>query len=390
MKNWIQRKDEVKLACISTAQVPSTRANSIQVMKVCQALVQNGDEVTLYIPGEVPPGWQDLAGLYGLTAPFRIVMLKSRPFMRRMDFSLGALRLARRWGAELVYTRMLWVALLAGLRGVPVVLELHDLPTGNFGPIIYKYVLRSRSLKLVVYITSALKQLADERFGVKAREGEYIIAPDGVDLERYQSLPDPAAARKQQGLEEALTAVYSGGFYPGRGLELMQQLALSFPQVHFLWLGGTEEQVSNWRARLQDAGVNNVRLTGFIPNSQLPLYQAAADILLMPYSRSFSGSGGGDIGAVSSPMKLFEYMAASRCILASDLPVLREVLDERHAAFYQPEDFSDLCEKFAELLSDKARREKLAAAAREAVGAYDWKTRMGGIMRVIKTSINNN
>ena len=379
----------MKVACISTAQVPSTRANSIQVMKVCQALVQNGDEVTLYVPGSEPPRWQELADLYGLEQPFNIVTLAPRPFLRRLDFSLTGIRRARRWGAELVYTRMLWVALLAGLRALPFVLELHDLPTGTFGPLIYRLILRLKTPKLVVYITAALKTLIDERFGAGDRQGECVIAPDGVDLERYEALPDPAAARKKLGLEEALSAAYSGGFYAGRGLELMQRLAQVFPQVRFLWIGGSGEQVEAWRARLGEAGLQNIVLTGFIPNSQLPLYQAAADILLMPYSRTFGGSGGGDISAISSPMKLFEYMAAGRCILASDLPVLREVLSEQTAAFFEPENFSDLCDKFAELLSNTTRREKLASAARGAVKAYSWKTRMAGIMRVIKISMSN-
>ncbi len=378
----------MKIACITTAQVPSTRANSLQVMKVCQALVQIGHDVNLYVPGEVPPDWQELAVLYGLVEPFTLVPLRSRRLLRRLDFTLASLRRARRWGADLVYTRMLWVALLAGVIGIPAVLELHDLPTGHFGPIIYRGFLRSRKPKLSVYITAALKQLTDSTFKVQAREGEFIIAPDGVDLERYQALPEPAQARKQLGLEEALTAAYSGGFYTGRGLELMQRVALVFPQVQFLWIGGTAEQVSEWRLRLVSAGVRNVKLFGFIPNSQLPLYQAAADVLLMPYSRAFAGSGGGDIAAVSSPLKLFEYMAAQRCILASDLPVLREVLNEENAAFFEPEDFTDFCEKFAALISDEPKRKRLASAAREKVTDYSWKTRMTGIMRVIEDSIN--
>lgn len=383
---WLSRSD-VKIACISTAQVPSTRANSIQVMKVCQALVQNGEEVTLYVPVKKLPDWHELADLYGLVTPFSIIPLSSWRPLRRLDFSLVGLRQARRWGADVIYTRMLWVALLASVSGLPVVFELHDLPTGKSGPILYRSFLKIRTIKLLVYITSALKQIADERFRVRAKEGEFTIAPDGVDLERYHELPAPAQARKLLGLEEAVTAIYSGGFYAGRGLEIMQRLAMAFPQVRFIWVGGSEKEVQSWRIRLEGAGVTNIQLTGFIPNSQLPLYQAAGDVLLMPYSRSFGGSGGGDIAAVSSPMKLFEYMAAGRCILASDLPVLREVLNENNAAFYEPEDFDDLCKRFAALISDEAARKKLASAAREDVNAYSWKNRMANIMRMIEETI---
>jgi len=81
------------------------------------------------------------------------------------------------------------------------------------------------------------------------------------------------------------------------------------------------------------------------------LYQAAADVLLMPYSSSFGGSGGGNIARVSSPLKMFEYLASGRAILASDIPVLREVLTDKTACFYQPENFKHLCQQFSALVS---------------------------------------
>ena len=103
----------------------------------------------------------------------------------------------------------------------------------------------------------------------------------------------------------------------------------------------------------------------------------------MPYNRIFGGSGGGDIARVSSPLKLFEYLASGRAILASDLPVLREVLDERTAFFYESENFEDMCHKFATLVSDGNLRKRLGKAAKASAQAYDWKTRMGGILKAV-------
>ena len=84
-------------------------------------------------------------------------------------------------------------------------------------------------------------------------------------------------------------------------------------------------------------GLDNVTLTGFVPNRHIPLYQAAGEILLMPYERSVTVSGGGNTADICSPMKMFEYMAAGRAILSSDLAVLHEVLDETSAVFCPPE-----------------------------------------------------
>ncbi len=58
----------------------------------------------------------------------------------------------------------------------------------------------------------------------------------------------------------------------------------------------------------------------------------------MPYEREIGiSSGGGHSAQVSSPMKMFEYLAAGRAIVASDLPVFREVLNERNAVLCPPE-----------------------------------------------------
>jgi glycosyltransferase involved in cell wall biosynthesis len=389
MANWKARDPlKMKIAYISTAEVPSTRANSLQVMKVCQALVQLGEDVRLYLPGEGVEDWAVLTDTYGLVERFSIERFPARAIFNKLDFAYKTVARALQEKNDLVYTRMPWAALIARARGLKSVLEMHDLPTGRFGPLVYCLYLRQRNPGLTVYITAALKELVDKSSGVQARPAEYAIAPDGVDLARYDQLPGARKARAELGLPEHFTAVYSGGFYPGRGLEVLEPLAQAFPQVQFLWVGGSAEQVAHWQSRLDTNAVKNVTLTGFIANHRLPLYQAAADVLLMPYSRSFGGSGGGNIARVSSPLKLFEYLASGRAILASDLPVLREVLNEKTACLYAPEDFADLCRKFAQLVSDHGWRKRLGEAARLSAQAYDWKTRMAGILGKVNSLPN--
>ena len=69
----------MKIACISTSAVPTNTANSIQVMKVCQALAQIGNEVSLWVPGKIHIPWQELSAFYGLNTPFTVNWLFSRP-----------------------------------------------------------------------------------------------------------------------------------------------------------------------------------------------------------------------------------------------------------------------------------------------------------------------
>lgn len=370
----------MKIAYIAPSAIPSETANSVQVMKVCQALTQLGYDTTLMVPGTQTYTWEQLKDHYGLHTSFPIRWLPTQPYLRKIDFAWASIQLVKKININLVYTRLLWVAVLALQQKLPVILELHEVPGGRFSPWLYKHYLKFNGIKLTVFITHALKKLIETSLNVRHKKEETLIAPDGVDLERFEGLPSQSAARSALGLNETFTAVYSGGFYPGRGLESLFDLAKAFPQVQFIWVGGKPTQVEQWQNQLNDAGLMNVKLTGYVPNNRLPLYQTAADVLLMPYSQKVAGNSGGDIASVTSPMKLFEYMASGRAILTSDLPVLHEVLNESNASFYPPDDLQGLIHAFAKLQKDTQYREAIAIQAKMDVKQYSWKERMKSIL----------
>ena len=365
----------MKIACISASTVPSGTANSIQALKVCQSLAQVGAEVRLWLPGSQAAAWEALAEQYGLTTPFEITWLAAQARLRRYDFAWQALRAARTWGAGAIYTWVPQAALLALWQGLPLLMELHDRPSGKVGPWLLRQIMRHPGPKRLLFITMALKNVLEREQRVRVRPGDALIAPDGVDLERYQQLPDAESARRQLGLPAGLTAGYTGHLYAGRGMQILVALAQAYPQVNFLWVGGRPNDVAVWRTRSAQLGLRNLTLTGFVPNRQIPLYQAAGDILLMPYEHSVAVSGGGNTADICSPMKMFEYMAAGRAILSSDLPVLHEVLDETRAIFCAPEDPAAWVAAFGRLAQDAALRARLSAAALAAVAPYAWQTR---------------
>jgi glycosyltransferase involved in cell wall biosynthesis len=274
-----------------------------------------------------------------------------------------------------VYTWSLQAAVFALLRGIPAVMEFHDFPMGKFGPHLFRAYIRNRTPRLTLCTTRALAEGLETEYGFTFAENQLQIAPNGVELERYKDLPAPSAARQQLGLQDSLTVGYSGHFYPGRGMNVLLDLARGLPQVHFLWMGGRPEDIAPWQEQLAGEGLHNVTITGFIPNSRLPLYQAAADILLMPYNRTISGSSGGNIARVINPMKMFDYLASGRAIAASDIPVFHEVLSEQNAYFCEPEDGADWVRKVGQLAADDALRARLGAQAQQDAAQYTWKRR---------------
>jgi len=367
----------MNIAAIAGSQIPSDTANSLQVMKACQALAQLNHQVTLIVPGKPDPSI-DLKKHYGLQTGFPIEWLSTSS--RRL-FTWQAVQRAHTFKPDLLYSWLPQSSVFGLLHKFPVIFEIHIQPTGFLGPAWHRAFANLRGRKRLASITRALVDLLVRDHNISFKPDEVVIAPNGVDLERFASLPDPVTARRQTDLREAPTVMCTGHLYAGRGADLFLALAKSLPQAQFVWVGGKPEDVAKWKQHAQTDNVPNITFTGFIPNRQLPLYQAAADILLMPYSRSIMGSSGtADSADVASPMKMFEYMAAGRSIVTADLPVIREVLDETNAVFCEPDDLPSWKFALESLLNDGNHRVALGNRARARVEGYTWLARAEKIL----------
>jgi glycosyltransferase involved in cell wall biosynthesis len=369
----------MKIVAIAGSTIPSDTANSIQVMKACNALVQLGHNLTLIVPGNRPSSTVNLKSHYGLQTDFPIEWLSSSS--RRL-FTWQSVRYARALKTDLLYTWFPQSAVFGLIYRIPTIFEIHLQPTGFFGPAWHRAFEKLPGRKRLASITRALVDALERDHKIHFKADEVVIAPNGVDLERFASLPSsPEAARQTLNLPSAPTVMCTGHLYAGRGADLFLALAKSIPHAHFVWVGGRLDDVTAWKQRAEKENISNITFTGFIPNQDLPLYQSAADILLMPYSRSIMGSSGtADSASVASPMKMFEYMAAGRAIVSADLPVIREVLNEGNAVFCEPDDIGDWRPEIEGLLADEARRVALGEQAREDVQGYTWLARAERIM----------
>jgi len=366
----------MKIALITNSRIPSLTANSIQAMKVAQALIQLGHGVQMFAPREVQTvGATSLSPLqdhYGLRLVPEVELLPSITGLKRLDFIIHAQRAATKFGADLIYTWLPQSATLGLWMKYPVVLEMHADVTGLMGAWWLRQFWRAKGKKKMTVTTSALKRALERSAGFPFGNDAVVSAPNGVELERYEDLPSPAEARRQLNLPDGLTVGFTGHIYPGRGADLLFELAKQMPHINFLWVGGTPELVSFWRSKLEEARATNVTMTGFVEHSRIPLYQAAADVLLMPYSRTISASSGQDIAEVINPMKMFEYMASGRVVVTADLPVIREVLNETSAIFCKPNEIGDWRLAIEALLADESSRIALGAQARKDVERFSW------------------
>ncbi|MCJ7659701.1 MAG: glycosyltransferase family 4 protein [Anaerolineales bacterium] len=383
----------MKIALITPTYLPARRANTIQVMKMAQAFTNLGHQVRVIVPGMASIGqkeelhWEQLAFQYGLQSVFEVTWLPVRAHMRRYDFGYLAVSAARKWEADLVYTRLPQAAVIAAWKRMETIYEIHDIPQGTVGPLLFRSYLKAPGACRMVTLTQALKDEILQIYGFPGSPESMLVALDGVDLVRYRDIPNPVEARRLLNAdcnlnmdEERFTIGYTGHLYSGRGVALMLEMAERLPGLTFILVGGEREDVTNLRLSVESRNLKNIILTGFVPNAALHRYQAACDVLLMPYQRKVAGSSGGDISKYLSPMKLFEYMACGRPILSSDLPVFREVLNERNSILITPDDIDGWVDNIEELRSDPDTRTELANQAKMDVKQYTWKARAERIL----------
>jgi glycosyltransferase involved in cell wall biosynthesis len=374
----------MKIAYISTIQVPSTKANSMQVMKMCQAFTQLGNEVLLILPfkktsNEAELGWKALSKHYGLQEKFDIKWLKHGASRKKHLFTWRAVSYAIQKRADIVYSRSIPPAVMGLIRNLPAILEMHQPPTGVFGPMWFKLFILLGGKKRLVYITEALRQEIQEQYPA-ARKIISLVASSGVDVERYSQIIETQTARSILKIDKKPLIVCAGHLYPGRGMKLFVELAKKLPNMQFIWVGGDSKDVKSWNDVVVYEKLGNIKFVGFQPNELLPIYLFASDILLIPYEGYVAGSGGQNIASVSSPMKMFEYMASGKPIISSDLVVLREVLRQESAIFCKSKDVSCWTQAICDLLSNPEKAAIMGNASRADVMKFSWKQRASKII----------
>jgi glycosyltransferase involved in cell wall biosynthesis len=361
----------MRIVYLSGSVIPSRSANSVHVMKMCQAFSKQGHNVLLLVPDgplcEVNQG--NRYQFYGVEECFEIKNL--RWFGVRgagYIYALEAALCARRYGPDLVYGRFVPGCFFSAVLGLPVVYESH-FPVRGHGRIcewMFRWLAGAGRLRRLVVVSQALACFYERRYSLPK---EWItVAHDGAD-EAVESGSFEIGDRRR------FHVGYVGHLYAGRGIELIVELAEKCRWADFHLVGGADEDVKMWRDRLKDVG--NIKIHGFVPPCTTDMYRGACDVLVAPYQRRVAVQGGGDTSEWMSPLKIFEYMAAGKPIVCSDLPVLCEVLaHEKTALLCRPDDPAEWVGALERLRDDADLRMRLGERARgEYMAKYTWRAR---------------
>lgn len=380
------RRAALKIAFVYRGDPRHRTANRLSMLKNVAAAKRLGHEVALFVPREGMTAAEAEGALasaledFGIRESFALVRVP-RATVRgrgRRGFDFLSACLARARGFDLVWSREFHAADYASAFGLSTILEHHHPLTPRQWKVARRMLARE-SFKGVAAISGAhARTLAEGGWP----EAKMITAHSGVDLSQFGH-----ARASFKGLRRALGAaarplvVYAGSLYEGKGCEQLLMAARELPGVQFVCVGGRDFEVERLNKRAASLGLSNVELTGRVPHAEVPAYLLAADVLVAPLTEDGRDVSGKVISPYASPIKLFEYMAAGRAVVASNVGAIPEVLThESNALLVEPGDAAALAGALKRLLDDRALAERLGAAARRDVRAYSWEERVARVL----------
>lgn len=143
----------------SGSTLPSTRANAVHVMKMCQAFAKEGVNITLCAKGQ--ESREDIFRFYDIGHKFDLCLSPSigipiiGGLVRTVLFMKKAFQVGRR--KTIIYGRDLWSVASAGILGFTVVFEAHEMQTGRGGQFLLRQILKAKKLRGIVVISQGLK-----------------------------------------------------------------------------------------------------------------------------------------------------------------------------------------------------------------------------------------
>lgn len=370
-----------KLMYIANIRLPTEKAHGIQIMEMCAAFAHQGLEVELTVPYRHNYIKDETFSYYHIKQTFKIIHVRSFDLVslgkigflvQTLTFLIFALLrvffVNKKRNETIFYTREEIVAYMLSSFGLNVTWETH-MGHDNF----FIRALIRRNVPIIA-ITGGLRNLY-----VSSGAKNISIFSDGVDLKQFQIRETRLEARKQLGLPvDGKIVMYTGHLYSWKGADVLAEAAKKLgDDVRVIFVGGTENDVASFKDKFGQK--KNIMILGNRPHREIPMYLRAADVLVLPNSAKEKIS-----RLYTSPMKLFEYMASGTPIVASNLPSIREVLNENNAIFVIPDSPEDMARGLVAMLVETQGKSTLSKQALIDVEQYSWQKRAQNILAFIQ------
>jgi len=364
--------------------IPSRKADGVAVANTCSQFACHGFDVNLVLPRgmlnrykTLPPS-SDFWQFYGVEKNFHIhnILWPFRlSFPVNTGFTLMAVLYAIIRDSAIVYSRHIELAWLAALAGRFSIFESHNYSRIVDHPLLPKWVklFQSGSQRTGMVVTTHTDADEYQRRGIPQQK--ILVAHNGVNLDRFVPTGTKTDLRKSLGLPDGnIIVCYSGHLYEEKGSRELLECASQLDSVFFLIVGGEVEDIDRCQAWAKKRNLTNLKFAGFVQQVNVSDYLLASDILLMPQSET-----------PCSTMKLFDYLATGRPIVATDHPTIREVLHhKRNAVLVKPKSGRELMVGIKWLIGNPATASKLGEQAGQDAEQYTWPNRIQRIVNWLK------
>ncbi len=381
----------IKLLYMHNGYLIGSRADSIQVMKMCRVFSECGLDVTLAVcdyNATQDALRQAAFEILGEMPNFKIETYRRYSLagrLRTYGAFVGVLEYMRKNAHRFThcYARNPNFSNAAIRYNLKTVYEAHERNLNNSSKIINSLMLRTL-LKdarnpLMLRFVSITNYLDNHWANLGIPREKMMVLPDCVDMSNFHMENEQGELREELELpQDRQIVTYAGSMTEDRGIDNIVRLAEDFPETWFLALGGTDEQAAFYRQMAEGKGVQNIRFTGFVPHHEVKNYLYASDVLLMIWTSRVPSIAG------CSPLKMFEYMATGRVIAGTAFPTIKEVLEDGVTAFLaEPDDYEELEKCVRRALSAPDARDIAVRARQLALDNYTWKKRAETILAQI-------
>ncbi|MBS0366496.1 MAG: glycosyltransferase family 4 protein [Proteobacteria bacterium] len=350
----------------------SRDGQTVHIDEMIAALRALGHQVCVVAPSQ--PADDRMGTQVGWVQRLRSRLPKAVYELMELAYSVVAYRrlarAAREFRPDVIYERYN-LYLLAGLMlkrrsGLPLLLEVNAplaQERGRFGGLGLPWLahlaegLVWRSADFVLPVTQVLAAQVAAK-GVPAER--LVVIPNGINETHFAQAPVPAEAKRELGWSDALILGFTGFVRDWHGVDrVVRWMATPAAPAHArLLIVGDGPVRGDLESLARTLGLGErVRFTGVVDRHRVPALVAAFDIALQPA-----------VVAYASPLKLFEYLALGKAIVAPRQANIEEVLvDGRNAVLFDVAQPQSLEVALARLCADNALRERLATAARATI-----------------------
>lgn len=376
-----------RLFLVFHGRFPSEKAASLFAAKSCEAFADQGIEVTLLVPERKGVEKNNPHEYYNTKKNFTVVRIPTIDFFNTRFFKKVAFLssfivfsllcfiylLVKAHKKDIIYSNESFPILLSSLYFPRTLYEVHDFPEQKK----HFYNLLFRRVGFILATNTWKAGELHRIFGVV--QGKILCERNAVDVKEFDVQITKEDARKKLGIPfNKKVVVYTGHLYSWKGVDTLAEASKILPgDILVIFVGGTIEDIHRFTNSYGNA--KNIFIAGQKKHAEIPYWQKVADVLVLPNTAKE------DISKFqTSPMKLFEYMASGRPIVATDIPSIREILNEKNSVIVLPDNAESLAGGILEILRNENHAKLITTEAYRQIGFFTWDKRAKRILDFIE------